>query len=211
MIYNLGPGAEAEYVSKAVSATDAEVAAAMAAARDFPATPLPRFRTELKRRQGFYTDLDTKLYTFGAQRVAKADTLEDAPAAIRRCYEDAVARATAAGEPRPNVAHVNYYSDGTVGIGGHQDTETVDGSSIYSYTLLDGPARTFVVAGTATLAKPTLKVELDHCSMLRMGGPSFQRTWYHGLTPTRGAKFKTAKRLNITIRAWDPAAAVAKG
>ena len=202
LTWTLDTGATAEYIPSVVAPSDVATASAMATAAAFPPTPLTRFKTILKRRQGFYTDLPTTAYAFGAQKVPKAGSISGAPAAIRLCFADALERAAAAGEPLPNVAHVNYYSDGSAGISGHQDTETVDGSSIYSYTLLCGPPRTFLVADTASLASPQVSIELGHGSLFRMSGKTFQQNWYHGIKPTRRKSFATAQRLNVTVRAW---------
>ena len=103
---------------------------------------------------------------FGAQKSARLDgpngilgarfaNERDWPLLVRLCVEDARSRVEARGAgadafgPRRAMAHVNWYPDGTAGMGRHSDAEPslVRGAPIFSYSFLSGgeesPPRVF--------------------------------------------------------------------
>ena len=195
-----------------------------ALSRDVPPTPNPLNRhTHIKRKQGTFG----AAYKFGAQKSERLDgpqgvlggrfENEDAwPFLVRACVDDARRRVGDgvfgdAFGPHNAAAHVNWYPDGTAGMGRHSDAEPslVHGAPIFSYTFLSGgktsPARTFDLfektgAPACASQRPFAAVPLAHGDACVMAG-AFQDTYEHGVRATAAKAHRGHSRINVTVRA----------
>lgn len=172
-----------------------------------PATKNPMNpTTTIKRRQATYGSQ----YQFGRQTSVCIGTTEEAPSIIQSCVQFS-RKCVAAKWPEVTgenyiAAHVNWYADGTEGIGFHQDDEACirEGDPIFSFTFLseDGPSyRYFTVSKDRTIAGVVAEIPLTHGSCLVMDG-KFQCELFHGIVPTSRKAFKHQRRINVTVRPW---------
>lgn len=110
-----------------------------------------------------------------------------------------------------NGVHVNLYPSGKAGVQPHADDEPnlLEGLPIVSFTLLAGVriARPFSIYPPPTKkGAPPQKVAdvlLGHGDAVVMQG-KMQQAFLHGVEPTARAAFRDARRLNLTVRAFDP-------
>jgi alkylated DNA repair dioxygenase AlkB len=195
-----------------------------ALSRDVPPTPNPLNRhTHIKRKQGTFG----AAYKFGAQKSERLDgpqgvlggrfENEDAwPFLVRACVDDARRRVGDgvfgdAFGPHNAAAHVNWYPDGTAGMGRHSDAEPslVRGAPIFSYSFLSGgatsPARTFDLfektgAPACASQRPFAAVPLAHGDACVMAG-AFQDAYEHGVRATAAKAHRGHSRINVTVRA----------
>tara|TARA_X000000368_G_scaffold316458_1_gene253830 strand:+ start:496 stop:1227 length:732 start_codon:yes stop_codon:yes gene_type:complete len=139
------------------------------------------------------------------------------PGVVKRALDLAKEMAVAEGlDPKMyNGVHCNYYNDGTCGIYPHADDEAqlVPNMPIISVTLLAGikvPRVFNIYENTKPAHKVTnqdivAKVSLDHGDVLVMGG-TMQKSYYHGIKPSTSKALQSARRLNLTVRAFvEPA------
>ena len=93
-----------------------------------------------------------------------------------------------------NACLLNYYHDGTEGMGWHSDNERelVEQAAIASLSL--GDSRDFVLKHKTT--KQNVRVHLENGSLLIMKG-SIQEHWLHALPKTKKSK---NPRINLTFR-----------
>lgn len=197
-----------------------------AVSRDVPPTPNPLNRhTNIKRKQGTFG----AAYAFGAQKSARLDgpngvlgsrfaNERDWPYLVRLCVEDARRRVVAgagadAFGPLRAAAHVNWYPDGTAGMGRHSDAEPslVRGAPIFSYSFLSGgeesPARVFDLyekrgAPASAAQRPFAAVPLAHGDACVMAG-AFQDAYEHGVRATAAKAHAGHSRINVTVRALE--------
>ena len=107
--------------------------------------------------------------------------------------------------------HVNLYPSGAAGVQPHTDDEPhlLLGWPIVSCTLLAGErrARPFAIyLPSAQKGRAPLKVAeilLQHGDVVVMQG-RMQQAFLHGVAPTHKAAFRQARRINLTVRAFDP-------
>lgn len=137
------------------------------------------------RRVAWYGDAPFR-YTYSrVTRTARpwTDTLRE----LRALVQDA------AGE-RFDACLLNFYRDGSEGMGWHSDGERdlVPGGAIASVSL--GAERRF--AFRHRTSRETVSLELEHGSLLIMRGET-QRHWLHRLPPTRRV---STPRINLTFR-----------
>ena len=194
--------------------------------RSVPPTPNPMNRsTNLRRKQGTFGSA----YKFGAQASARVDGPsglfpekfkgeKEWPALVNMCVADARARiserhASAFEAEGRLAAHVNWYPDGTAGMGRHCDCEAslVDGAPIFSYSFYskgaNSPPRLFDLYEKknikATQAqKPFAAVPLAHGDLCIMAG-EFQHSYEHGVRVTAAKAHLGNSRINITVRAFN--------
>ena len=200
-----------------------------AVSRDVPPTPNPLNRhTRIKRKQGTFG----AAYAFGAQKSARLDgpngalgarfaNERDWPSLVRLCVEDARRRVDARGAaadafgPLRAAAHVNWYPDGTAGMGRHSDAEPslVRGAPIFSYSFLSGgeesPARVFDLyekqgVPASAAQRPFAAVPLAHGDACVMAG-AFQDAYEHGVRATAAKAHAGHSRINVTVRALSRA------
>ena len=95
---------------------------------------------------------------------------------------------------RFNSVLVNFYRDGSAGMGWHSDNEAINGREPTIASVSLGATRRFDLRHRET--KQTVKVDLEDGSLLVMSGLS-QQCWVHQIA-------KTAKpvgpRINLTFR-----------
>ena len=95
-----------------------------------------------------------------------------------------------------NCALVNLYVDGTHSNGWHADDEPELGQQINIASVSLGATRTFRLRHRDDQPKGTMKIELEHGSLLLMLAP-MQKYWRHELPKRRGA---INPRVNVTFR-----------
>ena len=219
--YVLGPCAELGYHVEAACCSDAEFEALWE--QQPPAVPNPMNpKTRLRRRQGTW---GASSYTFGAQTSPGLGDVAVAPVVVRRCLADAQLRAGADARLYTAV-HVNWYAGGRAGLAAHQDSEasSLVGHKIYSYTFIvrdegDGGGgagrssraaayRHFVVSRDRKQQDTVACIATHHGDLIVMGGSRFQRDFWHGVPTTSRQDMRHVRRINLTVRAWDGAAAI---
>ena len=204
-----------------------------------PPTPNPLNRTvHLKRKQGTFG----ASYRFGAQVSKRMDgesglfpgtyaSENDWPALVKLCVLDAREKVCEGALCKQRkecyatsdtfnykvgtaVAHVNWYPDGTSGMGRHSDGEPslLPDAPIFSYSFygrgLKSPSRLFdlyeKVAGVKVNdnVKPFATVPLSHGDCLVMAG-AFQRNYEHSVKASAAKKHVGQTRINITVRAFQ--------
>ena len=103
-------------------------------------------------------------------------------------------RCEVAANSKFNSVLVNFYRDGSAGMGWHSDNEAINGREPTIASVSLGATRRFDLRHRET--KQTVKVDLDSGSLLVMSGLS-QQCWVHQIA-------KTAKpvgpRINLTFR-----------
>lgn len=110
-----------------------------------------------------------------------------------------------------NGVHVNLYESGKAGVGQHSDGEPamLAGLPIFSFTFLNGDRqpRPFSIYHTPQRKgdKPVkvADVILKDGDLLIMQG-SMQSWFEHGVKSTTAKHFQRARRLNLTVRAFQP-------
>lgn len=165
------------------------------------------------------TFLHRKQATFGAvyafSRQANGH-VPGPPSAWPRVVADALAMARAIASVNGiattcyNGVHVNLYPCGAAGVQPHADDEPhlLPGLPIVSCTLLAGVrrARPFGIylptPKRGTPPNQVAEVLLDHGDVVVMQG-KMQQAFLHGVAPTRRAAFRHARRINLTVRAFD--------
>ena len=106
---------------------------------------------------------------------------------------------------------MNWYPDGTAGMGRHSDAEPslVRGAPIFSYSFLSGgeesPARVFDLyekrgAPASAAQRPFAAVPLAHGDACVMAG-AFQDAYEHGVRATAAKAHAGHSRINVTVRA----------
>lgn len=94
-----------------------------------------------------------------------------------------------------NSCLINYYPNGSDGMGYHQDNETELGTNPIIASLSLGAARKFSLKHIED--KTTIQTTLPDGSLLVMGG-ACQHNWKHALPKTKKV---TEARINLTFRA----------
>lgn len=108
---------------------------------------------------------------------------------------------------KSNGMLVNIYEDGTKYISAHSDNEKNLDTEMGVIIFSAGATRKmrFRKVKTAPPGVPTLDhrsgdIELEHGSVVHMGGPGFQRSFTHELPPAKAVK---ERRISITLRKHD--------
>ena len=133
----------------------------------------------------WHSDAGVNYVYSGVERVAHPmnETLSE----IRR-------RCEVAANSKFNSVLVNFYRDGSAGMGWHSDNEAINGREPTIASVSLGATRRFDLRHRET--KQTVKVDLEDGSLLVMSGLS-QQCWVHQIA-------KTAKpvgpRINLTFR-----------
>ena len=133
----------------------------------------------------WHSDAGVNYVYSGVERVAHPmnETLSE----IRR-------RCEVAANSKFNSVLVNFYRDGSAGMGWHADNEAINGREPTIASVSLGATRRFDLRHRET--KQTVKVDLEDGSLLVMSGLS-QQCWVHQIA-------KTAKpvgpRINLTFR-----------
>jgi alkylated DNA repair dioxygenase AlkB len=195
-----------------------------------PATPNPLNRNvNIKRKQATFG----ASYAFGAQLSARVDGASgilgavykatdesDWPDLVRLCVFDARTRVSdektyaSAFAVKKVMVHVNWYPDGTAGMGRHSDAEPslVRGAPIFSYSFhgfgAKSPPRLFDLYEKDRFKKdaskknetPFASVHLSHGDACVMAG-DFQRSYEHGVRSTAAKAHANHSRINVTVRA----------
>lgn len=206
-----------------ISCTDFEFESLWKQKDSTPQTPNPYLKdTFIKRRQGTYG----ASYKFGKQKSENIGPIHTAPEIVRRCLADAKARAGSDSEMCTAV-HVNWYDPG-VGLGKHQDDESIDGVAggrpIFSYSFVvrekddkcpEKPFRFFVVYDDVYDEKrkkmkktPIASVPTFNGDLIIMSGVNFQKKLFHAVPTTSALSVKGVRRINLTVRMWGGATGV---
>jgi len=216
-----------------------DLSAMIESMEDRAKTPNPmNSKTYVRRRQCTY-GAD---YAFSNQEFDRLALDDEAPGLVQYAVEAVrtlVARLSRDGVIRGvkpedyNGVHCNWYGEGDVEIGAHQDDERgmLEGAPIFSLTFLakktdalpqealprefevctpeyetdaDGkPVRTNKGKLKKTGFKRVAGVTLAQGDLLVMGG-KMQKEWYHRLVaPKPKADYKNTQRINLTVRAFD--------
>lgn len=163
-------------------------------------TPNPMNRKYMiKRKQGTYG----AQYNFaGQQSKIISSNYDEYPKIIKDVLED-VRKLSGSDADAYNVCHVNFYPDGSAGLDPHSDDEKdmIRDMHIYSYTFLSeaGNPRGFQIYNKDSVEIHNLM--LDHGDMVVMSG-GMQKNYKHGVKKSAAKKFKSLRRINVTVRAW---------
>lgn len=169
-------------------------------------------------------------YSFGKQKSAGITSeVSEWPRAVQQALKITKMMATQLGYKGElyNGVHVNYYPDGSSGMGIHTDNESclMKRMPIFSYTLLpqNSKARAFsiykctdcddvlrkdekLIVNKRKRKDPPVKIAEINChhgDILIMCG-TMQEDFLHGLEVARPtAIYKKSSRLNLTVRAFD--------
>jgi alkylated DNA repair dioxygenase AlkB len=145
-----------------------------------------------------------KQCTFGAEykfagQTSKRIQEEHWPSLVNIVLSDANTRS---GSNIYNVAHANWYPDGTSGLDPHSDNENdmIQNKDIYSYTFLSQPGnpRGFQIYENK---EQVGQIFLDHGDLIIMKA-GMQQLYKHGVKRSAANKYKNLKRINLTVRAW---------
>ena len=194
---------ELRFARAAVSCSIAEFASVWDAMPDPTPNPM-NTSTFIRRRQGTWGEV--REYHFTGQVSHGLGNIDNAPAAVRRCVEDARHRAGPKDAALYTGAHVNWYDGGGAWMDKHQDVATDErgaGLPIYSYTFLRGGLayRDFAVYDCKTAKEAVATIPLRHGDMLAMAG-DFQRHLWHSVPKQGSKRFASQQRLNVTVRPW---------
>ena len=133
----------------------------------------------------WHSDAGVNYVYSGVERVAHP--MNEILSEIRR-------RCEVAANSKFNSVLVNFYRDGSAGMGWHSDNEAINGREPTIASVSLGATRRFDLRHRET--KQTVKVDLEDGSLLVMSGLS-QQCWVHQIA-------KTAKpvgpRINLTFR-----------
>ena len=99
-----------------------------------------------------------------------------------------------------NSVLLNLYRDGNDSMGRHSDDEPELGITPTIASVSLGATRRFILHPNSGNKQPSIKVNLNHGSLLVMYGMS-QRNWKHSLPKTRRV---TGPRINLTYRWVHP-------
>lgn len=216
--YPLLDGAELEFVSKAIASTPEEFRELWNKSKDEKATvPNPWNKKFLiKRKQATYG----AEYKFGNQTSKSLGPIEKAPMLVRKCLKDAKERAGSNQDLYTGV-HMNFYEGPNAWLKSHQDTELqgkLEGLPIFSYTFIEGgqkPYRYFVVSKDEDANDKKACLALRNGDLVVMKGKQFQKQLWHGVPKCvlktnfqKPSLFKSQKRINVTVRAWEDAKVV---
>ena len=152
------------------------------------------------------------VYNFGQANTIIQDRTQW-PQLVTQCLEYAQELAEQKGIARElyNGVHVNLYPSGNAGVMPHSDEEPamVKGLPIFSFTALNGDLhpRSFSIyhppASSAAKPQKVADVMLGNGDLLIMQG-SMQKWFLHGVEKTSAKRFAAARRLNLTVRAFNP-------
>ena len=202
--YELGKGSFVFLLRNALPLSATEVAEFQKRMEAAPQTPNPlNAKTFLKRKQLTFG----AQYNFGQKCPSEVIPPDQWPTLPKACLTFAKKLANELNDGDGefyNVAHCNFYRDGSVALAPHSDAEgaMVQGKPIISFSYLTGDklARAFAIYdldGTFITA-----IELNDGDVLVMAG-AMQRHFRHGVPAAKPPKkFRNAGRLNVTVRAF---------
>ena len=133
----------------------------------------------------WHSDAGVNYVYSGVERVAHP--MNEILSEIRR-------RCEVAANSKFNSVLVNFYRDGSSGMGWHSDNEAINGREPTIASVSLGATRRFDLRHRET--KQTVKVDLEDGSLLVMSGLS-QQCWVHQIAKT---KTTVGPRINLTFR-----------
>ena len=169
-----------------------------------PATPNPmNTKTFLKRKQMTFGSK----YNFGQQCPAEVIPPDQWPTLPKACLKFAkqIADELNPGDAELyNVAHCNFYRDGSVALAPHSDAEgaMVQGKPIISFSYLTGDklARAFAIYDLDGAF--ITSIDLNDGDVMVMAG-AMQSHYKHGVPAGKPPKkYKNSGRINVTIRCF---------
>ena len=142
-------------------------------------------------------------YNFSGQQ-STGIPYKDWPALVKIVLQDAREHS---GSDLYNVVHANWYPDGRAGLDPHADNETdmVPDMDIYSYTFLSDPntPRGFQFYTFDDTKHPVGEILLGYGDLLIMK-KGMQQKFKHGVKKSTAKRFERLRRINMTVRAWNP-------
>ena len=165
-----------------------------------PYTPNPMNKNyNIKRKQATFGSS----YRFAGQTSQQMDMEFDKwPSLVKRVL--AYTRETS-GCDLYNIIHVNWYPDGSAGLDPHSDNllKNIPGKEIYSFTFISEPGnpRGFQIYDKKN-KEQVKEFKLDYGDLVVMT-TEMQSLYKHGVKKSAAKKFKTLRRINLTVRAWE--------
>ena len=202
--YELGKESHIFLLRNALPLSASDVAEFQKKMEAVPATPNPMNpKTFLKRKQLTFG----AQYNFGQKCPSEVVPPDQWPTLPKACLKFAK---TLADEINPgdgdlyNVAHCNYYNDGSAALAPHSDKESamMQGKPIISMTYLVGDklARAFAIYDLDGAF--ITSIDLNDGDVLVMAG-AMQRNFKHGVAAAKPPKkYKNSGRINVTIRSF---------
>ena len=198
MKYILESNIYVEHLSRRIDASMEDFEEFWKVSDTIESTPNPMNRKYMiRRKQGTYG----AQYNFGGQQSKIiSSNYEEYPEIIKMVLDDV---RTLSGSDAYNVCHVNFYPDGSAGLAPHSDNEKamIHDMPIYSYTFISesGNPRGFQIYDKDSVE--IHNIMLDNGDMVVMSA-GMQKNYKHGVKKSMAKKFKSLRRINVTVRAW---------